>query len=294
MTIVYVDVLFVLNAAIDYVLLLAAARVAGEPLRRKRFGLASLFGGAYAVAVTFSGPWKISRPASLLGAAFLMLMIAYGGGGQLWKQSVLFFALACALGGGMLAISLIGRQEFSLEQGIVYSNSDVKMLLLSAAVCYMISSLLFTRLRKHTSFTDELMTTTIEWNGRKVDLTVLIDTGNTLTDPITGKGVMVVEGKRLIPILEPWLCLDQGLLGDPVAALERLGKTKYKNCFRLLSYRSVGVSRGMLLALRVDQLRIGTYNLGPSLVALSPNPVSDGGGYHALMGPLQRKRSSVG
>ena len=39
MTVIYVDTLFLLNALVDYLLLLAAARLAGEPLRRVRFAL---------------------------------------------------------------------------------------------------------------------------------------------------------------------------------------------------------------------------------------------------------------
>ena len=39
MTVVYVDTLFLLNGLVDYLLLLAAARLAGEPLRRLRFAL---------------------------------------------------------------------------------------------------------------------------------------------------------------------------------------------------------------------------------------------------------------
>ena len=39
MTVIYVDTLFLLNAVIDYLLLLSAARLAGEPLRRGRFAL---------------------------------------------------------------------------------------------------------------------------------------------------------------------------------------------------------------------------------------------------------------
>ena len=51
MTVIYVDTLFLLNGIIDYLLLLAAARLAGEPLRRLRFGAAAALGGAYAVAI---------------------------------------------------------------------------------------------------------------------------------------------------------------------------------------------------------------------------------------------------
>ena len=36
-TVIYVDTLFLLNAIIDYLLLLSAARLAGEPLRRLQY-----------------------------------------------------------------------------------------------------------------------------------------------------------------------------------------------------------------------------------------------------------------
>ena len=37
MTVIYIDSVFVLNALMDYLLLLAAARLAGLPLRRGRY-----------------------------------------------------------------------------------------------------------------------------------------------------------------------------------------------------------------------------------------------------------------
>ena len=55
MTVIYIDSVFVLNALMDYLLLLAAARLAGLPLRRGRYLLGALFGGAYAAAVFLPG-----------------------------------------------------------------------------------------------------------------------------------------------------------------------------------------------------------------------------------------------
>ena len=40
----------------------------------------------------------------------------------------------------------------------------------------------------------------------------------------------------------------------------------------------------MLLALRLDRVQVGTKDHGGILVALSPNRLSDGGGYSALIG----------
>jgi len=55
MTVVYVDSVFVLNTVMDYLLLLSTARLTGVPLRRRRYLLAALAGGVYAVAVFLPG-----------------------------------------------------------------------------------------------------------------------------------------------------------------------------------------------------------------------------------------------
>ena len=283
MTVVYVDTLFLLNGLVDYLLLLAAARLAGEPLRRLRFALGAALGGGYAVALVLPGGSFLSHPLCRAASAALMLVAAYGGSRRLLRQGLIFLALTCAFGGGVLAIGLMGGQGLALgERGIFYSSLDLKMVLLSAAVCYVLLTLVFQRAGRHTTLTGELLPAVLEAEGRRVALTALVDTGNTLTDPVTGRGVMVAEGESLAALFPGEYRPTPAELRDPAGALERLGG--WTGRFRLLPYRTVGVERGMLLALRVDSLRLGGEDVGAALVALSPTPVSDGGGYRALVG----------
>ena len=44
MTVVYIDALFLLNLAVNYLLLLAAGKLAGEPLHRLRMGAGAALG----------------------------------------------------------------------------------------------------------------------------------------------------------------------------------------------------------------------------------------------------------
>ena len=81
MTVIYVDTLFLLNGIIDYLLLLAAARLAGEPLRRLRFGAAAALGGAYAVAIFLPGMSFLAGPWCKLASCVLMLWPTAGAGG---------------------------------------------------------------------------------------------------------------------------------------------------------------------------------------------------------------------
>ena len=53
MTVVYIDLLFLLNLIANYLLLLAAGRMVGAVLRRWRIGLGAAAGALYA--------WRVSR-----------------------------------------------------------------------------------------------------------------------------------------------------------------------------------------------------------------------------------------
>lgn len=286
MTVIYVDTLFLLNALVDYLLLLAAARLAGETLRRWRFALGAALGGLYAVAIFLPGLGFLAHPVCRIASAALMMVVSYGGSRRLLRQGVLFVALTCAFGGGVVAIGLLGGTGLTLGNGVFYSALDLKIVLLSAAVCYGVLTLVFQRLVRHSAANGELVPVKLRLGERTVALTALVDTGNTLTDPVSGRPVMVAEGERAGPLFPREHRPGPGDLADPAAGLARLGTGEWRGRFRLLPYRSVGVDRGLLLCVRLDALELDGQGRGPALVALSPTTVSDGGGYQALIGAI--------
>ena len=288
MTVIYVDTLFLLNGLVDYLLLLAAARLAGEPLARLRFALAAALGGLYAAAIFLPGLAFLARPPCRLAAAVLMVLLAFWQSRRLLRQVVIFFALSCAFGGGVLAVGLLGGRGLTLSGGVVYSGMDLKTVLLSAAGCYGALTLVFRGVGRHAGLSGALRPVRLTLGERHTELTALVDTGNTLSDPATGRPVLVADGALAGELLPAgvWAALD---LRDPAGAMARLGTGEWRSRFRLLPYRSVGVERGLLLALRVDRAVFDGADRGPLLVALSPTPVSDGGGYRALVGPLNGK-----
>ena len=284
MTVIYVDTLFVLNGAVDYLLLLAAARLAGEPLDRLRSALGAVLGGGYAVAVFLPGLDFLARPPCRLAAAVLMVLTAFWRSRRLLRQVVIFFALACAFGGGVLAIGLLGGRGLTLSAGVLSSAMDLKIVLLSAAGCYAALSLVLRGAGRHAGPGGELRQVRLTLGERQTELTALVDTGNTLTDPATGRPVLVAEADCLAPLLPAGVRLGPEALEDPAGALEGL-EGPWRRRFRVLPYRAVGVERGLLLALRLDKVQVGGEDRGAMLAALSPTPVSDGGNYRALIGP---------
>ena len=284
MTVVYINALFLLNFVVDYLLLLCAGRLAGEVLHRGRLALGAALAGAYAAAVFLPGMGFLLHPLCKLAAAVLALLIGYGGSRRLLRVTLVFFAVSAAFAGGILALELLGGRGLTLENGVFSSAMDLRLILLSAAGCYVVITLLFQRSARHTAARQELVPAVLTLDGRRVALTALVDTGNTLTDPATGRPVMVAEGEKVAGLFPSGQAPDEADLRDPVAALERLSQAGFLGRCRLLPYQAVGVECGMLLSLRLDGARVGREDYGTLLVALSPNRLSDGGGYSALIG----------
>lgn len=206
-----------------------------------------------------------------------MTLIAYGGERYLLRVTVLFFGASAALAGAVLGLELLGNVSLTLEHGVFYTPLDIRLLLLMFVACYFVLSLFFRRVGQHGG---ELVQLKIVLEGGTVNMAALRDTGHSLTDPVTNRPVVVVDGQILTRILPDWA--DPA---DPIHSLERCHAAGSRQA-RLVPYRAVGVECGMLLALRAKQVAADGKPLGQLLVALSPTPVSDGGGYQALIGGI--------
>lgn len=278
MNVIYVDTLFLINMVIDYLLLLASARIAGEPLYRIRFAFGAVLGGGYAVALFLPGMGFLYHPLCRLAVAVFMVLIAFSRSRRLLRQILIFFALACGFGGGVLAAGILGGQTLTFGNGVFYSAIDLKIVLVSAAVCYGVLSLVFQKWGRHSVQRGEIEQVRIGILDKEISLSALIDTGNTLSDPVSGQPVWVMEGRCLRYLLPE---VDEHAVQDPAGAMERLNQI-WPGRFRLLPYRTVGVDCGLLLAVRMDWIETDRERRNDVLIALSPNPVSDGGGYQVL------------
>lgn len=277
MTVVYIDLLFLLNLIANYLLLLAAGRMAGAVLMRWRIGLGAAAGALYAVLVFLPGLGWLAHWLCKLAAGVLMALIAFWGEQYLLRVVVLFFGASAALAGAVLGLELLGSVSLTLDHGVLYSQLDIRLLLLLFVACYFVLSLFFRRIGRHGG---ELVRLEITLDGGTVGLTALRDTGHTLTDPGTNRPVVVVYWEALSRVLPDWADAD-----TPIESLERCHAAGSRQA-RLVPYRAIGVDHGMLLALRSQGVRADGKPLGRLLVALSPTPVDDGGMYHALIGGI--------
>lgn len=282
---VYIDSLALLNFIINYLLLLAAAKIGGGAFRRYRLILGALFGALYAVLVWIPPLSALlsSLPIKLL-SGLLMAVIAFAGVrmGRFLRLCAFLGAAAFLLGGIVLALGMLTGTP-TAPGGIPYMPIDFKVLFLVAALSYLLLTLVFRHMGRHGP--GESAAVDIQWEDRKIHIRVLIDTGHTLVDPLSGSEVIILEISSAAALLPPGaaLLIDEKTLRAPSALLEALGELGYGARFRLVPYRVMGQQSSFLMAFRPDSVTVDAKPRRLCLIGLAPTPLDAGVGIEGLI-----------
>lgn len=241
-----------LNFVVDLLLLIATNRLSGYPTKWKRVLIASAVGGLYGSLCILPG--LIFLSATIWRLVFLIFIgcLAFGMHADTIRRCVLFTILSMALGGIALGLR---------------KGGFLSVIFCAAMVCLMCIFGLKGKLGS------KFIPVEIIHNGRTYSFTALIDTGNMLTDPVTGQQIIVVSSKLGHQILEQ----RSVPFGDPVAALECIQGG------RLVPYHCIGNENGLLVAKRFYNVKIGRW-CGECLIAFSPLDIGEGQSYEALAG----------
>ena len=279
--VVYLDLVFLLNSLTDVMALYITARLSSLALRGGRVIAAALSGGLYGVLCCLPIPAVFRGFGIQMLVAMLLVGIAFGKQKTFLRLWLLFLFLSCTLGGAVTVVS----QHF-MQFGLITTlkSLDWKVFILVSVICYFVLSVVFRGSAKH-AVAGQLCRISITLGGKKITLDALYDTGHTLYDPCNGTSVVTVWYRAADPL---WSKEERAILEhletqESIRCAEKLGEV-VPGRFRLIPYRAVGVSCAMLLAFQADEVWIDTKGYGKMTIALSPTPVSDGGGYTALWG----------
>ena len=203
MTTVYLDARFALDLAVNYCLLACAARLDGGAVRRRRLALAAGLGAGYGVLTLLPGLGALGHPVGAALAAAGMLLAAYGPSDRLLRRGALFLVLSCAFGGVLVLVSL-ARGGSAGAGGLLGPSLGMRGILIAAALSYGALSLALGRQFSKTQAEGGLCPLTLTKGEKTLRLLALIDTGNTLRDPLTGEGWSCWTAAGPVPWSRNW------------------------------------------------------------------------------------------
>lgn len=194
---VYADVLFLINFSMDFLSLYICASVLHKKMRTLHFVLSASLGGVWSVAALFA-----DLGVGLdITVAYIMCLWAFCMGQKFsFFDSIVscfvFFASEMLLGGVMTAaVNIIGHTSLVNDIALFDEGVPLWIFVILAPVSSLftyVSGRIFGR-----GAGEKTVDVKIENEGNSLSFTALVDSGNLLFDPMSGKAVIVVGYERV-------------------------------------------------------------------------------------------------
>lgn len=273
---VYADVLFAVNFVVNMILISLTALLTKKPASMVRKIVSASVGAIYAVFMFVPELRFTGLLVSKFALSAVMTAVAFGIRNikSYIKHLCLFYMVTLMCGGCTLAFAFFSAGEQSsvaVNNGIVHFDTSLGTIALCSAICYGVIRIFFAMYKRYVS--RDYRRVVVCKNGRAVTLNVLLDTGNLLTDPLTGHPVIVAEKSAL-----------KGIIPSDVDESDIVALSQHISGVRLIPFKSLGCENGLLTGFEPDSV----FSDCPvnSHITIAINPASLGSGeYNALAGP---------
>lgn len=289
----YVDVLLVrlaCNFIFEYLLLWATSSITLTQTRPLRLSTGAMLGTVHyalyllskAQIIPFYGFIQFFPVVLLVSIAMLYLALRPKNFVQLRKIAGYFYLIGfIAAGAGMAsAYAFSGPKGPRFFLGIFISSMTI--LLVAELGWGVVHERMIKRIHQ--------IPIEINCNQSCIKIQALLDTGNSLKDPLNKQPVIIVEQQALQELLPSKLeeiiaDLEQGSLTSLNQADELEG---WETRIRLIPFSSIGKPKGLLLGFRPDQVKIAGQRLPENLhptIAIHPHRLDPTESYFALIPP---------
>jgi len=294
--VVYADILFIENLLANCLILKLASAVSGFPVKTVRMILASALGALYAVlAVIMPSTALLSALGTRVIVSVLMVLIAFRirTFSEFFRRWGMMLLSSFLLAGSTYALSILLEGTPAMYGGLIYISPQgiLKAFILSAGLCILLVRPIGRILSGKAFKEGSIIPVHITMGNKSVRLNALVDTGNSLIDPVTGYPVMVVEAESVKPILPPevYSSVVANNISYYASSGEDAARKPWLKRIHLIPYKSIGKENGMLTGFRPDAVRVGKEGslkeVKDVIIGVCGIKLSNNSKYSALVGP---------
>jgi len=303
--VVYLDIVFMINLVMDYVILWTTAKFA-----HVRSSAARLFAGAvigalaslllfyllYMVPGVVVSTFKLFLLKMLISLVMAATAFPFRDMRKFFGVILNLYLVAFAMGGAMIGSIYLFQNNpaaYSTMNGLIVFLVNVHFSWLAAAIAVAILLARWGRnfVRKNLLRAMLQVPVVVRFGDKRLALKALVDTGNSLKDPLTQKPVMIAEYGALKELLPESfkVAFEKGPenLEEMIKGLQTDVNWGFR--VRMIPFSSIGQQKGMLLGLRPDDLVIVTddsyIKVRDVVVAVYRHRLSSKGEYRALLHP---------
>ena len=193
---IYIDLVFFLNFFFDFVLLLTVNNTLKRNVSLKRIFLGSVIGSITILFLFLPiSSFLLFIIKILLG--FLMCIVSFGIKDRKYLlQNVSYLYMTSTVLGGFLYFLNLTFSES--HYGLIFAYDTISVNYLFLVIFSPIMLYIYVKQRREANQYAKYYPVTIYFlNGQKITLNSFLDTGNTLTDPITKKKIVVVNKSKI-------------------------------------------------------------------------------------------------
>ncbi|MBC7324799.1 MAG: sigma-E processing peptidase SpoIIGA, partial [Moorella sp. (in: Bacteria)] len=274
------------------------ARLGQLPASGWRLLAGAAVGAAYSLAILLPGnDWERVVALKVLFSIIMVLVAFYPLTGRRFVQALsYFYMVAFAMGGAMLGVIYLAGGEVvaPVGGGAAAPAPGIRFtwLLVAAGAAGLLAFFGAGWIKKNFWQQVLRLPVVITIAGRQRALKALVDTGNSLRDPLSRRPVIIVEYSALLDILPAEIkeyYSGQEELPDLESLVNSLASSPWVKRLHLLPYHSLGRSHGMLLGFRPDEVIVITsermIKIKDVIVGLYGERLSPEGAYRALLHP---------
>jgi len=292
---VYAEYILIENIVINYIILYATRIITKTKGSRLRLLISSIIGSLYILVAFFPEYEFLGKFIIKFSVSVLMILIAFNPEkfNIFLKQISAFYFTSFVFAGTIMGIYYILNNSFNFAN-VSFKNARelVRVLVIGIGLAIMLIHYIFKYHRARMNKESFLTNITISLNNKKANLVALIDTGNSLKEPITQKPVIIAEYNSLSEILPEKLkriYLEKRELDLETIAkvMEDIG-SEIK--LRLIPFKSLGNENGILIGFKPDSVSIYLENETRRLkeeiiVAIYNNKLAQDEQYNGLLHP---------
>jgi len=275
----YIEYVFAENFFIDFILLFITGKLIKKNIIYRRLIVASVLGALYVILTAYIGREFMTYFIVKFSVSVLMLMIAYDSKGILANVRVIL----CFYITSLIMVGIITSLYY-----LDYDKLTVNAIVLSIFLGYAALHFFFREIKARIEKNNYMRSVILGINNKSKNLRAFIDTGNELTDPMTGKPVIVVNIECIRNILGEDLY-------DGILCFYKNKSSNYENLMnmnsnvklRIVKYNTISSIGEKMICIVPDNLEIMDKDKNimkvDAIIGLYPKKISQKDDYDALL-----------
>lgn len=290
---VYLDIVFLENLCMNYVILLATGLICKNGIKHLRLFLSSTIGSLYAV-IAFLPILKIYTNVLLkIILSIAMIYLAFGPKNikEMFKKLMVFYLTSFAFGGCAFALLYFVKPEnIFMKNGVLVGTYPIKIAILGGLLGFTLIVTTFKIVKSKLNKKDMFCELEIILEKQSQRVIAMIDTGNMLKDPISRMPVVVVQKENLDKILPKEILenVERIIGGDSEKIINTMEQKEYISKFRVIPFSSLGKQHGLLLGFKADKVVVkhdeNEMTFRNVIIGIYDKPLSKNNSYSALVG----------